>query len=66
MYIFRQYVLYVISSFSPQDVHILIVEAFEYIAYMAKGSFSDMIKNIEMGWYFWIIWIGLMKSQGSL
>ena len=36
MYIFRQYVLYVISSFSPQDVHILIVEGFEYVALHSK------------------------------
>jgi len=46
-----------------EDVHALIPRVCEYGH--GKGDFTDVIKNFEIGWLFWITQVRLMSSQGK-
>lgn len=50
----------------PKDAHIVISRTCDRGSLQSKMDFADVIKALEMGKAPWIIWMGLMESQGSL
>lgn len=49
-----------------KDVYVLVLGLSEYIALLGKWDLEDMVKDIEMRTFFWIVQVDPVKLRVSL